>query len=98
MTNDGFLDWHEYHTTIFALAPEDSKTVASWRAALKHHSLDELAAASAELLLQAPKSFRNEHVPGFFKILERMRAPRKKGFSSTCGCESCQARWAERNA
>lgn len=93
MANDIFSEWHEWHVTIFALADEDAVSVAAWRKALASYSVDELHGASQELLIAAPKSFRNDHVPGFFRILARNRErARPKGqVASACRCPSCQA-------
>jgi len=93
VTDDDFASWESYHVALFALAPEDAKTVATWRAALDEFSLAELCKASAELLRAAPKSFRNDHVPGFFKLLParpKRREPAK--FGSACPCQDCQRR------
>jgi len=96
MSDQDFLAWHEYHVTIFALAQEDSDSVAAWRNALVDYPIDDLYTASAALLRTAPKSFRNDHVPGFFKLLParpKRREPAKK-FGSACPCEECQRRKA----
>lgn len=97
MSDKDFLAWHEYHAAIFALDPVDSDSVLAWRNALDSHPIDEVFAASEKLLVTAPKSFRHDHVPGFFRILNG--APRKlKQFASACRCPSCEAAKRGENA
>jgi len=88
MTKDEWAAWVDCHTSMFGMGEEDITMVVSWRPALEYYSIDELRAASAELLKQAPK-FRNEHVTWFYRILAKARRT-VRHFATTCTCKTCR--------